>query len=67
VALSWWVVAAALFVVALVAWGTTAWLLSEANHAKDVAAARVDAIKTGLSIAAGTGGVFALLLAVRRQ
>jgi hypothetical protein len=48
-------------------WGATAWLLSEANHAKDVAATRVDAIKTGLSIAAGTGGVFALLLAVRRQ
>jgi hypothetical protein len=27
----------------------------------------VEAIKTGLSIGAGTGGVFALLLAVRRQ
>jgi hypothetical protein len=67
VALSWWVVAAALFVVALVAWVATTWLLSEASHAHDVAATRVDAIKTGLSIAAGTGGVFALLLAVRRQ
>jgi hypothetical protein len=35
--------------------------------ARDSAAARVDAIKTGLSIGAGTGGVFAPLLAVRRQ
>ena len=65
--LSWWVIVAALFVVALVAWGTTSWLLGEANHAKDVTATRVEAIKTGLGIAAGTGGVFALLLAVRRQ
>jgi hypothetical protein len=54
-------------VVAGVAWGATSWLLSEAGQAHDVAATRVEAIKTGLSIAAGTGGVFALLLAVRRQ
>ena len=65
--LSWWMVAAAAIVVAGVAWGATAALLHEANGAKDPAAARVDAIKTGLSIGAGTGGVFALLLAVRRQ
>ncbi|MBP2321552.1 hypothetical protein JOF56_001937 [Kibdelosporangium banguiense] len=58
---------AAAGVVAAVAWGATAWLLGEANQAKDPAAARVEAIKTGLSIGAGTGGVFALLLAVRRQ
>jgi uncharacterized protein YjbI with pentapeptide repeats len=68
VALSWWVVAGALFVVALVSWGVTAWLLREAAFAKDIAATRVDAIKSGLTIGAGTGGVFALLLlAVRRQ
>jgi uncharacterized protein YjbI with pentapeptide repeats len=65
--LSWWMVAAAAVVVAGVAWGATDALLHEANGAKDPAAARVDAIKTGLSIGAGTGGVFALLLAVRRQ
>jgi hypothetical protein len=66
-ALSWWVVAAAAAVVAAVAWGATAALLREADQAKDPAAARVEAIKTGLTIGAGTGGVFALLLAVRRQ
>jgi uncharacterized protein YjbI with pentapeptide repeats len=65
--LSWWMVAAAAVVVAGVAWGATDALLHEANAAKDPAAARVDAIKTGLSIGAGIGGVFALLLAVRRQ
>jgi Pentapeptide repeats (9 copies) len=66
-ALSWWVVAGAAAVVAGVAWGATSWLLREAEKADDPAAARVEAIKTGLTIGAGTGGVFALLLAVRRQ
>lgn len=65
--LSWWAVVAAAAVVAAVVWGATAWLLREAGSAKDPAAARVEAIKTGLAIGAGTGGVFALLLAVRRQ
>jgi hypothetical protein len=60
-------VAAAVVVVASVAWGATAGLLQVAGAAKDPAAAQVEAVKTGLSIAAGTGGVFALLLAVRRQ
>lgn len=59
--------ATAVLVVAAVAWGATSWLLGEANHAADVAGTRVEAIKTGLGIAAGTGGLFALLLAVRRQ
>ncbi|WP_207925869.1 pentapeptide repeat-containing protein [Actinocrispum wychmicini] len=66
-ALSWWIVALGGAVVAGVTWGATAWLLEEANQAKDPAAARVEAVKTGLGIGAGTGGVFALLLAVRRQ
>jgi Pentapeptide repeats (9 copies) len=66
-ALSWWAVGGAAAVVAIVGWGATSWLLSEANLAKDPAAARVEAIKTGLSISAGVGAVFALLLAVRRQ
>ncbi len=65
--MSWWIVPAAAIVVVVVAWGTTNWLLGEAAAAKDPGAARVDAIKTGLGIGAGTTGIFALLLAVRRQ
>jgi hypothetical protein len=66
-ALSWWVVAAAAAVVTGVAWAATTWLLREADRAADPPAARVEAIKTGLGTAAGAAGVFALLLAVRRQ
>jgi hypothetical protein len=66
-ALSWWAVVAAAAVVTAVTWAATAWLLHEANQATDPPTARVEAIKTGLSIGAGTGGIFALLLAVRRQ
>ncbi|MBB5856491.1 hypothetical protein ACFQ05_26765 [Amycolatopsis umgeniensis] len=62
-----WVLLAAAVVVVFAAWGATTWLLGEASAAKDPGAARVDAIKTGLGIGAGTTGVFALLLAVRRQ
>ncbi|MCR6486161.1 pentapeptide repeat-containing protein [Amycolatopsis sp. OK19-0408] len=65
--MSWWVVVAAAIVVVVVAWVATNWLLGEAASAKDPGAARVDAIKTGLGIGAGTTGIFALLLAVRRQ
>ncbi|SDH91712.1 Pentapeptide repeat-containing protein [Actinokineospora alba] len=65
--LTWWMVAIAAAIVAGVTWGSTSWLLSEAIRATDPAAARVDAIKTGLSIGAATAGIFALLLAVRRQ
>ncbi|MEV6619807.1 pentapeptide repeat-containing protein [Amycolatopsis sp. NPDC051106] len=65
--MSWWVVATAAIVVVVVAWVATNWLLGEATAAKDPGAARVDAIKTGLGIGAGTTGIFALLLAVRRQ
>ncbi|MCP2245824.1 pentapeptide repeat-containing protein [Lentzea aerocolonigenes] len=63
------VVVGAGVIVAAVGWGATSWLLAEANKAPADARpqARVEAIKTGLSIGAGTGGVFALLLAVRRQ
>ncbi|WP_143168721.1 pentapeptide repeat-containing protein [Amycolatopsis australiensis] len=70
VGMSWWVVVAAAIVVAAVGWVATSWLLGEANQAGDAdkrAAARVEAIKTGLGIGAGTTGIFALLLAVRRQ
>ncbi|MFJ1762849.1 pentapeptide repeat-containing protein [Amycolatopsis sp. NPDC088138] len=65
--LSWWLVITAGVVVGMVAWGATSWLLAEADSAKDRGSARVDAIKTGLGIGAGATGIFALLLAVRRQ
>jgi hypothetical protein len=65
--LSCWTVGAAMIVIVVVTWGATSWLLSEASTAKDVGAARVEAIKTGLGVGAGTTGIFALLLAVRRQ
>jgi uncharacterized protein YjbI with pentapeptide repeats len=66
-ALSWWVVAAAIVLVAAVAWGATVWLVHQAAGATDAAAARVEAVKTGLGIGASVGGMFAVLLAVRRQ
>ncbi|MEO3860983.1 pentapeptide repeat-containing protein [Acrocarpospora sp. B8E8] len=50
-------------------WASTAWLLAEADQTTidKRAGLRIDAIRTGLTVAAGTGGAFALLLAVRRQ
>ncbi|MGW5715716.1 pentapeptide repeat-containing protein [Amycolatopsis sp. NPDC003865] len=68
--MSWWVVVTATIAVVVVAWVATNWLLDEAGKATSAdtkAAAKVDAIKTGLGIGAGTTGIFALLLAVRRQ
>ncbi|MEV6824018.1 pentapeptide repeat-containing protein [Amycolatopsis sp. NPDC051102] len=67
VGVSWTVVAGAALVVGGVAWGATTLLLGEADRARDPGAARVEAIKTGLGSAAGATGIFALLLAVRRQ
>jgi uncharacterized protein YjbI with pentapeptide repeats len=66
----WWVVLTCGAVV--IGAGTTALavLLHVAGQAKGVdlqAQLRLDAIKAGLSVAAGTGGAAALLLAVRRQ
>jgi uncharacterized protein YjbI with pentapeptide repeats len=49
---------------ALAAWVATWWLLSVAGPSADL---RVQAIKAGLTVAAGTGGAAALLLATRRQ
>jgi hypothetical protein len=50
-------------------WGSTWWLLAQTHglHGVEEAQARMDAIKTGLSVGAGTGGAVALLLALRRQ
>lgn len=60
----WWIAAIGLIAVAVAAAVTTVWLLSIAGHD---ATLRIEAIKVGLSVGAGTGGAVALLLAVRRQ
>lgn len=66
-ALRWWVVLGAIIVVAGLTWISTDLLLAEADLARDRAQARIEAIKTGLSVGGGTAAVFALLLATRRQ
>lgn len=63
--ISWWWALGGALAVALAIWASTAWLLAQTNSAQ--AAVRIDAIKTGLSVGAGTGGAVALLLAIRRQ
>ncbi len=60
----WWVTVIGTTAVALSATITTLWLLSIARHD---ASLRLEAIKDGLTVGAGTGGAAALLLAVRRQ
>jgi hypothetical protein len=55
----WWVVLFAFFT-ALATGGATWWLLSVAGNS---ASLRVQAIQSGLTVAAGTGGATALLLA----
>ncbi|PRX97918.1 hypothetical protein CLV72_105271 [Allonocardiopsis opalescens] len=57
----WWVLAGAGFVV-IATWYSTAWLLDVATPEQ-----RLEAIRAGLTVGAGTGGAVALLLAVRRQ
>ncbi|ATY15535.1 hypothetical protein CU254_37980 [Amycolatopsis sp. AA4] len=64
----WWVAAAAAATAVLIAAAT--WLLvSQVATAptSDTARAELDAIRTALSLAVGTGGAFALWLAARRQ
>ncbi|TMR93933.1 pentapeptide repeat-containing protein [Nonomuraea basaltis] len=67
--LPWWIALVGVIMVIMATWATTAWLLAEANQALPQVRAglRIDAIRTGLSVGAGTGGAFALLLALRRQ
>ena len=66
----WWIIAV---MVAFVVAGTVAvlfWLLSEANKIVDPdakAKARIEAIRTGLTVGAGGGGAIVLALAARRQ
>ena len=66
---AWWVVAG-LAVVLAAMWGSTAWLLSEADRIQDPGdrgLARIEAVRTGMQTAAGVGAGAALLLAFRRQ
>ncbi|WP_433386582.1 pentapeptide repeat-containing protein [Micromonospora sp. KLBMP9576] len=66
----WWLVLVGLFLAALLGWLVLDWLLGEADRAAQPdtrATLRIDAIRTGLTVVAGTGGGLALLLAARRQ
>jgi uncharacterized protein YjbI with pentapeptide repeats len=62
--LPWWMALIGAAVVAVSIFVTLRWLLPIAGTSPSL---RIDAIKTGLSVGAGTGGAVALLLAVRRQ
>jgi hypothetical protein len=63
-----WMLLLAVMAVAVAGGGLTWWLLSiAAADPKTSAFVQIDAIRTGLSAAVGTGGAFALLLAFRRQ
>ena len=58
----------AVVAVAVAGGGLTWWLLSIAAADPSASASvQIDAVRTGLSAAVGTGGAFALLLAFRRQ
>ncbi|WP_139218008.1 pentapeptide repeat-containing protein [Micromonospora phaseoli] len=66
----WWLVLVGLLLAILLGWWVLHWLLGEADRAaaQDTRATlRIDAIRTGLTVVAGTGGGLALLLAARRQ
>ncbi|WP_409184292.1 pentapeptide repeat-containing protein [Amycolatopsis sp. VS8301801F10] len=67
--LRWWWVAAAAAVTAILIAAATWLLVSQVATAptSDAARAELDAIRTALSLAVGTGGAFALWLAARRQ
>lgn len=67
--ISWWWVVFGVAAVGAAIWISTWWLLAQTHglHGADKATARMDAIKTSLSVGAGTGGAVALLLAMRRQ
>ncbi|MEU8185227.1 pentapeptide repeat-containing protein [Micromonospora sp. NPDC049047] len=66
----WWLVLVGLLVAAALGWLVLGLLLTEADRASQAdtrATLRIDAIRTGLTVVAGTGGGLALLLAARRQ
>jgi hypothetical protein len=61
--------AAAVLITLAVGWTAVLWLLEQADKARDEdrAALQAEAVKTGATIALGTGGAAYLLLAYRRQ
>lgn len=66
----WWLVLVGLLLAAALGWLVLDLLLTEADRASQPdtrATLRIDAIRTGLTVVAGTGGGLALLLAARRQ
>ncbi|MCZ7436425.1 pentapeptide repeat-containing protein [Micromonospora sp. WMMC241] len=66
----WWLALLGLLLAVGLGWLVLDWLLAEADRAVQPdtrATLRVDAIRTGLSVVAGTGGGLALLFAARRQ
>jgi len=66
----WWSVLLGLLAAVLLGWLVLGWLFGEADRAGQAdtrAQLRIDAIRTGLTVVAGTGGGVALLLAARRQ
>ncbi|WP_147315773.1 pentapeptide repeat-containing protein [Asanoa ferruginea] len=66
----WWYVLVGVLLAIALGWLVLDWLLAEANRATSIdtrATLRVDAIRTALTVVAGTGGGLALLLAARRQ
>ncbi|MEV4825923.1 pentapeptide repeat-containing protein [Micromonospora sp. NPDC049274] len=68
--LPWWLVLVGLLLAVALGWLVLDLLLTEADRAvapDTRAMLRIDAIRTGLTVVAGTGGGLALLLAARRQ
>ncbi|MEV0003907.1 pentapeptide repeat-containing protein [Micromonospora sp. NPDC050980] len=66
----WWLALLGLLLAVALGWLALDRLLAEADRATQPdarATLRVDAIRTGLTVVAGTGGGLALLLAARRQ
>ena len=66
----WWLVLVGLLAAVALGWLVLDLLLTEADRASQPdtrATLRIDAIRTGLTVVAGTGGGLALLLAARRQ
>src|SRR6266540_967668 len=63
----WWLAGLGLLAAIGFGWLVTVWLLGEADRGTTRAELRIDAIRTGLTVVAGTGAGVALLIAARRQ